>query len=404
MLLLENLKLALFSIKSNKMRAFLTMLGIIIGITSVISISALGESSKAIINKQFESFNKNLAVIFMSYDPSITITEDDFFKPSDIDNINQRFSDKVEFLAPYANASSPVNYNNKEENVSLHGVSGDYTKMEKLNITKGRFLNDSDIYSKKPVAVIDAKLGEKLFYNADPIGKDVKINIEGMPTYVTIVGVYEVEDSLFTSMIGMNTTNMYTPYSLYNNAIEYMGSLQFKIRDEYTEDVDAVAKEITRYLERTKGLNEGFYMVQTVEGQQVMINDMLGTLSLAIAAIGGISLLVGGIGIMNIMLVSVTERTREIGIRKSLGARKRDILMQFLIESMIVSALGGFIGISLGLIASTAVAVWLDIPNPVSIATVLGTVAFSAIVGVFFGMYPANKAATLDPIDALRYE
>lgn len=404
MLIIENLKLALFSIKSNKMRAFLTMLGIIIGITSVISISALGESSKAIINKQFESFNSNLAVIFMGYNPSQTITEDDFFSPEDIETIDRRFSDKIEFLAPYTNTSSPVNYSNKEENVSLYGVSADYTKMEKINIVKGRFLNEADIYSKKPVAVIDAELGEKLFYNGDPIGKDVKINIEGIPTYVTIVGVFKVEDSLFSNMISMGTTNMYTPYSLYNNAIESMSSLQFKIKDEYSADVNTIANEITHYLERSKGKAEGFYMVQTVEGQQEMINSMLGTLSLAIAAIGAISLLVGGIGIMNIMLVSVTERTREIGIRKSLGARKRDILMQFLIESMIVSALGGIIGILLGLTASTAVAVWLDIANPVSITTVLGTVAFSAIVGIFFGLYPANKAAKLDPIDALRYE
>lgn len=276
--------------------------------------------------------------------------------------------------------------------------------MEKINVIKGRFLNQSDINSKKLVGVIDINLAQKLFNNENPIGQEVKLSIEGLPTYVTVVGVYQVEDSLFTSMMGTTATNLYTPYSLYNTAIEQMGHIQFKVRDEYSSEVTSIAQDILRYLEKTKGLEEGSFEVQTVEGQQGMINDMLGTLSLAIAAIGGISLLVGGIGIMNIMLVSVTERTREIGIRKSLGARKKDILMQFLIESMIVSALGGLIGVSLGIVASTGVAIWLDIPNPVTPAIVIGTVTFSAVVGIFFGIYPANKAAKLDPIDALRYE
>ena len=404
MLIIENLKLALFSIRSNKMRAFLTMLGIIIGITSVISISALGESSKSIINKQFEGFNKNLAIIFPAFNQNRTFSEDDFFTPADLDIIRNRFSDKIEFLAPNVTSSSPASHGNKTESVSLYGVSSDYTKMEKINMVKGRFLNQSDINSKKFVGVANIKLAQKLFNNKNPIGEEIKVSIEGMPVYVTIVGVYEVEDSLFTSMMGTSATNLYTPYSLHSTAIEQMGHIQFKVRDEYSADVNSIAQDILHYLEMTKGLEEGAYEVQTVEGQQGMINDMLGTLSLAIAAIGGISLLVGGIGIMNIMLVSVTERTREIGIRKSLGARKKDILMQFLIESMIVSALGGLIGVSLGIVVSTGVAIWLDIPNPVTPAIVLGTVTFSAVVGIFFGIYPANKAAKLDPIDALRYE
>ncbi len=404
MLILENLKLALFSIKTNKMRAFLTMLGIIIGITSVISISALGESSKAIINKQFESFNKNIAVIFPTFDPNKPFSQADYFTLDDLDIIRQRFGDKIEFLDPYVTSASPVKRGDKTENVSLYGISSDFPKMEKVNVTRGRFLNQADINSKKPVAVIDAKLAKKFFYNANPVGQEVRITVESMPTYVTIVGVYEVEDSLFTNMIGMSNTNLYTPYSLYNTAIQEMSHIQFKIKDEYSKDVEKISQDIVRYLEKTKDLEEDFYTTQTVEGQQALINSMLGTLSLAIAAIGGISLLVGGIGIMNIMLVSVTERTREIGIRKSLGARKKDILTQFLIESMIISALGGAIGALLGVAASIGVAIWLDIPTPITPAIVLGTVGFSAMVGVFFGIYPANKAAKLDPIDALRYE
>lgn len=404
MLLYENLKLALFSIRSNKMRAFLTMLGIIIGITSVISISALGEASKAIINKEFDNFNKNLAIVYMSYNPTVTVTENDFITLDDLDLIRDRFGDKIENVSPSVSGTSGAVLNNKEENVSLSGVSASERDVTKIDIIAGRFISESDVLAKKPVIVAEKKLVEKLGIASDPIGQSIRVTIEGTPQYVTIIGVYKVEENLFSGLSGQNTLSAYVPYSLFNQALDTMSYMQFKVRDEYSQNMEQIAKDVVKFLERSKGTTENMYSVQTVEGQQKTINSMLGTLSLAIGAIGAISLVVGGIGIMNIMLVSVTERTREIGIRKSLGARKRDILMQFLIESMIVSALGGIIGILLGLAASTGVAAYLKISNPVSVTTVIGTVIFSAFVGIFFGIYPANKAAKLDPIDALRYE
>lgn len=405
MLLLENLKLAIFSIKSNKMRAFLTMLGIIIGITSVITISALGEASKSVLNKEFDNFNKNLALI----SPNQNVSNDgDFqkmlFDMQDFEVINRKFAKKIEYLEPGGSGSSTVKVERKEASVNIKGTTQNYTKMEKVNLIHGRFLSESDVVGKKTVAVVDKDFAEKLYGKSDIIGEVVRITIEEQPTYVTVIGVYEKNASIFAGLNSSDATKMYVPYSLFNYSIEFSPYLNFKIKDEYSSSISKVANEVARFVEKRKNLQPNAYVVYTLDDQQKQVNSMLGTVSLAIGGIGAISLIVGGIGIMNIMLVSVTERTREIGIRKSLGARRRDILMQFLIESMIVSAIGGMIGVALGMFFSSLVALFLKIPNPVTLPAIVSTVLFSAIVGIFFGLYPANKAAKLDPIDALRYE
>ncbi len=405
MLFLENLKLAIFSIKSNKMRSFLTMLGIIIGISSVISISALGAAASSVLGKEFESLNPNMAVLFVGGSfGNEEISDRSLFNQSDLDLANMRFADKIEYLDPNVSGSSDAIYNEKKATVNINGLSHNYQHMEKINIIHGRYITQNDVEARKPVAVVDKVFAEKIFGRSNAVGETVRITIEGSPVYVTIVGVFEVPKSIFSGLMTSDTTKMVVPYSLFGNSTDYMFSILFNVKEEYSSQSIQIANEVARFLEKSKVLKENTYSVQTVEGQQKQVNAILGTISLVISAIGAISLVVGGIGIMNIMLVSVTERTREIGIRKSLGARRKDILMQFLIESMIVSSIGGLIGITMGLIFSAIVSVVLSIPPPVSIFSVLGTVFFSAMVGIFFGMYPANKAAKLDPIDALRYE
>ena len=199
-----------------------------------------------------------------------------------------------------------------------------------------------------------------------------------------------------------DSTTMYMPYSIFSSQLMYMGNIDMKIIE--SKSSIEVGGSIANFLAKMKKREPGFYIVNTTQGEQNSIDQVLNTLSLAIGAIAAISLLVGGIGIMNIMLVSVTERTKEIGIRKSLGARRKDILLQFLVESMIVSATGGIIGTTLGIVFASIVSLVLSVPPVVSPGIVIIAVVFSAVVGMFFGIYPANRAAKLDPIDALRYE
>lgn len=400
LLIMENIKLALSSIRANKMRSFLTMLGIIIGISSVITIASLGETSKAVIAKEFEAFGKNRVVIYMPY--SEEIRDSDYFTMEDIDKVKAKYKEDIVYLAPSTYENTEAISGRKKAKVSTQGVANGYEKMVNMNLIKGRFITEADIKSRRYVSVVDKAMADKIFPGENAVGKTIRISVEGQPADAKIVGVYEKKKSIFDGMMSSDSTTMYMPYSIFSSQLMYMGSIDMKIIE--SKSSIEVGDSIANFLAKMKKREPGFYIVNTTQGEQSSIDQVLNTLSLAIGAIAAISLLVGGIGIMNIMLVSVTERTKEIGIRKSLGARRKDILLQFLVESMIVSATGGIIGTTLGIVFASIVSLVLSVPPVVSPGIVIIAVVFSAVVGMFFGIYPANRAAKLDPIDALRYE
>ena len=400
LLIMENIKLALSSIRANKMRSFLTMLGIIIGISSVITIASLGETSKAVIAKEFEAFGKNRVVIYMPY--SEEIRDSDYFTMEDIDKIKAKYKEDIVYLAPSTYENTEAISGRKKAKVSTQGVANGYEKMVNMDLIKGRFITEADIKSRRYVSVVDKAMADKIFPGENAVGKTIRISVEGQPADAKIVGVYEKKKSIFDGMMSSDSTTMYMPYSIFSSQLMYMGSIDMKIIE--SKSSIEVGDSIANFLAKMKKREPGFYIVNTTQGEQNSIDQVLNTLSLAIGAIAAISLLVGGIGIMNIMLVSVTERTKEIGIRKSLGARRKDILLQFLVESMIVSATGGIIGTTLGIVFASIVSLVLSVPPVVSPGIVIIAVVFSAVVGMFFGIYPANRAAKLDPIDALRYE
>ncbi|WP_313569073.1 ABC transporter permease [Acetoanaerobium noterae] len=400
LLIMENIKLALSSIRANKMRSFLTMLGIIIGISSVITIASLGETSKAVIAKEFEAFGKNRVVIYMPY--SEEIRDSDYFTMEDIDKVKAKYKEDIVYLAPSTYENTEAISGRKKAKVSTQGVANGYEKMVNMDLIKGRFITEADIKSRRYVSVVDKAMADKIFPGENAVGKTIRISVEGQPADAKIVGVYEKKKSIFDGMMSSDSTTMYMPYSIFSSQLMYMGSIDMKIIE--SKSSIEVGDSIANFLAKMKKREPGFYIVNTTQGEQSSIDQVLNTLSLAIGAIAAISLLVGGIGIMNIMLVSVTERTKEIGIRKSLGARRKDILLQFLVESMIVSATGGIIGTTLGIVFASIVSLVLSVPPVVSPGIVIIAVVFSAVVGMFFGIYPANRAAKLDPIDALRYE
>ena len=400
LLIMENIKLALSSIRANKMRSFLTMLGIIIGISSVITIASLGETSKAVIAKEFEAFGKNRVVIYMPY--SEEIRDSDYFTMEDIDKVKEKYKEDIVYLAPSTYENTEAISGRKKAKVSTEGVANGYEKMVNMDLIKGRFITEADIKSRRYVSVVDKAMADKIFPGENAVGKTIRISVEGQPADTKIVGVYEKKKSIFDGMMSSDSTTMYMPYSIFSSQLMYMGNIDMKIIE--SKSSIEVGDSIANFLAKMKKREPGFYIVNTTQGEQNSIDQVLNTLSLAIGAIAAISLLVGGIGIMNIMLVSVTERTKEIGIRKSLGARRKDILLQFLVESMIVSATGGIIGTTLGIVFASIVSLVLSVPPVVSPGIVIIAVVFSAVVGMFFGIYPANRAAKLDPIDALRYE
>jgi putative ABC transport system permease protein len=419
--LFENISLAISGLRANKMRALLTMLGIIIGIGSVIAIVMVGDSMTNSMTSSLQEMGANNVQIGLqqresetgtSY--SVPLDEEDLISNDMIEAFVQDYGDEVEAVSVQEGmGSGRVTEGHRYANVNISGVNSGYQTANHLKMLGGRFIGDKDGKGVKNVAVVSDKLVNNMFgQGQNPLGQEIKVTC-GKDTYTfTIVGVYQYEQNALMAMMGAAvsdqdiTTDLYIP-------IETMWKLVDSIEGYYyinamtRQGVDSrqLAGEFQDYFNRFYTRNED-YQIMAVSLDSIIDQyaSMMGTVQIAIAVIAAISLLVGGIGVMNIMLVSVTERTREIGTRKALGAQNSAIRMQFIVESVIICLIGGLIGIAVGMALGYGGATLLGFPARPSIQAILIAVGFSMAIGIFFGYYPANKAAKLDPIEALRYE
>lgn len=402
-MLIENMQMAFFAIRINKMRSILTMLGIIIGIGSVISIVSIGDTMRAMFADLYKNVGLTQAYISIGYWVNDT-RQGDYFTLDEMEQVKEAFSDEIAYIDSSASASAKAVYKRTSIDFSYEGIDWNYQDVQPVNMVYGRYLNEGDILGRKKNVVMDTDSALKLFGVEDAVGRTFRTTLYGTTDDFTVVGVYRKEINAFQAMMMGQSKNgsAFIPYTLLTWPNDYFYSLHVYAREGV--NLDDFFGQLQAYCAKLHSRNPNDMYVQTAVQEMNMVDSIMGGLSAAVGGIAAISLVVGGIGIMNIMLVSVTERTREIGIRKALGARTRDVMVQFLTESAILSACGGLIGVILGVSLVAAGGAALGMRVVIRPLIVIIAVGFSAVVGIFFGLYPASKAAKSDPIDALRYE
>nr|WP_315024947.1 ABC transporter permease [uncultured Aminipila sp.] len=418
MLIIENLFLAIAGLKTNKMRSLLTMLGIIIGISSVIAIVSVGDSISASIEKDMKEMGmENISVDIRRKTDDTQVYYDDDEKPqaedllslNDLKNFQDKFKDKIKTLSfTQDGGSGEVRVGKKQENVYIQGTNYGYSVQKKVKVINGRYLEDKDVERARKVAVIPRELADNIEKQGDePVGSEIKVFVQDKLITFLVIGIYDNGSKNKGIMAGgfEEVATIYVPATTAGELKNETNFRGFEVSPAYGVSGENLLKDINSYFGDIYSKNKkwecvGYNMQQDMNSY----TDMLNKVKMSIAVIAGISLLVGGIGVMNIMLVSVTERTREIGIRKALGAKGKFIRLQFIVEAIIICGIGGMIGVALGLGISAIVVSVMGNALQISLPVIFISVAFSMSIGVFFGYYPANKAAKLDPIEALRYE
>lgn len=403
----EYLKMALSNLRSNKMRSFLTMLGVIIGISSVILIMALGNGARNVITEQMAGIAAGQIALY-TYDD----TGDYYITKDDIQAIRDNV-DGIKGVNTYMYCSGTTSTKKGEFQVSGSGQMASYKYFSTTEILHGRYFNETEYLSGQPVCLIGETDAVRLFGSSNVTGMNLDVVLWGMEVSFTIVGVEKAEEeTMFTFTYENSPIYLYFPLTVLEQVygMELDDFYQIYLMAEQDADTAAVTAQVVDLLERRhQCYGEDIYQYESFNDYLGTVNTVINVVTMLISLVAAISLIVGGIGVMNIMLVSVTERTREIGIRKALGAKTRSILLQFLSESAIITMIGGLIGIISGISGAFLVAKIVATVNPmlaftpsVSIVTVLATTLFSSGIGLFFGIYPARKAAKLSPIEALR--
>jgi len=382
--------MALKSINSSKVRAFLTMLGIIIGVSSVIILVSVGQGTTSQITEQLNGLGTNqLTVNITGRGATTSLTYEEALALGDIEGIAN--------VAPVISGNATAK--NKTDNVSVtvEGITPSYEEVKDFHVQAGRFLLDIDNEYRQKVALIGSGTAEDLFGTDNPVGQKVQLN--GIS--YKIVGLLETKGS---SLSGSNDDIILIPISTAERQLKSKGVRSITIKTTSADTVAAAKEKLESTLDAKFNYADNAFSVFDSQEMLETVNSTTDTLSMALAGIAGISLFVGGIGIMNIMIVSVNERTREIGIRKAIGAKKFDILAQFMIESIVLSGLGGVLGVGIGIAGSWLLGKYSALTVSIAWDMVLISFIFSLLIGVIFGMMPANKAARLRPIHALRNE
>ena len=404
MLIWESITIALHELFANKLRSILTMLGIIIGVAAVIAMVSIGMGVKSNVEDSMASLGSNMLIVTPGAANSGGIRgaagSRESLKYDDAVAIKKKIKN-IDHVSPIVQRSYQIVYGNQNWNTVVMGVTPEYMSIRSLTLTVGTFISQTDNDKRQRVAVIGPTVAANLFGSENPIGKNIRIHNQPFK----VIGLTAEKGQ----SIGQDQDDViYIPITTAQErmlAITYVQAINIQVSSpERMNQVQADVENLLRQRHHIRHGAEDDFTVRNMTSLMESFTENTNMITLLLGSIAGISLLVGGIGIMNIMMVSVTERTREIGIRKALGATSSNVLMQFMIESMVIGIVGGVIGITLGVSLSKAIGGFGGLTTTIEILPILVSFSFAVGIGLFFGIYPARKAARLDPIDALRYE
>lgn len=395
--MMENLRMALGSLKAHKMRSILTMIGIIIGVGAVIIVVAIGQGGEAMLKTQLTGPGNTIELFYQPSDEEIQANPN-IFNEAPFEQEDIRALEKIPEIKQVVASSSQLSkasFGEDTVDASTTGVSQAFFEMNDIKAEKGRSFTAADFLGGRRVGIVSYSMQEELFGGESPVGKVIRIGVQP----IEIVGVLEKPTGLFA----FGAMQIYVPSKTWQVIYGKSDFTQVTLQAASADELQIAGKKAADLLNRMHD-TEDSYMVINMEEMAEGIGKITNVMTLIIGSIAGISLFVGGIGVMNIMLVSVTERTREIGIRKALGATRSQIMTQFLIESVTLTLIGGVLGILVGWGSASLISFFAGWPSLVSWQVVTGAMLFSMIIGVVFGLLPANKASRLDPIESLRYE